>query len=121
MTEQRQPTGAVRRLVFENAINGVQVADIMVAFLLSEAEVNAAVDFVGRKITEYRFRRCMPPLTYETPYERALNRYALLETLRKLGDQYLSSSLLIPKIGVHKLTDLGQAKEATRKVGASSE
>ncbi len=111
-------TGAMRRLVFENAINGVPIADIMVAFSLSELEARAAIAFVGKKIAEYRFRRMQPPLRYETPIDIALNRHALLEALTRLGDKYLDSSLIIPKVGVQGVASVPEAKEAARKVRA---
>lgn len=108
--------GEQRRLIFENAINGVPVEDLMVAFSRSELEVNREIAFVAKKIKEYRFRRAMPPLACETDTDRRWNRRPLLDTLSKLGNVYLSTSLLIPKLAVQNVENAGHAKEAARRV-----
>lgn len=112
------PAGERRRLIFENVVTGVPIADIMAAFSLSALEVEQDVAFVSRKLKEYRFRRAMPPLACETPFDRSLNRRALLDTLRRLGNVYLSSPFLIPKVGIHSVDSVAQAKQAARQVGA---
>lgn len=111
--------GTRRRLVFENVANGVPREAIMAAFLLSEAELDADFKFVGQKIAEYRFRRVQPPLRWETYLDLCLNRAALLDNLRRLGDNALSTALIIPKIGVHNVENVAQCREAARKVRAS--
>jgi len=119
MTQEPINVGLRRQLVFENAVIGVPIADIMAAFSLSELEVQQDIAFVRRKLTEYRFRRAMPPLACETAFDIALNRRPLLDTLRKLGEKYLSSDLLIPRIGVHKVSSPADLRDAGRKVQAT--
>jgi hypothetical protein len=55
MTEN-ESLGCDRRLIFENVANGVPIETIMATFLRSRLEVQKEVEFVARKITEYRFR-----------------------------------------------------------------
>ncbi len=110
--------GQQRRLVFENVCNGVPVPAIMQTFKMSQFEVEQAVAFVAKKIKEYRFRRHMPPLECDNDFDRRWNRRALLETLRKLGDTYLSSALLLPKVEVQRITTPEELRRAGRQVRA---
>jgi hypothetical protein len=109
--------GQDRRLIFENVANGVPIQQVMSVFRRSEKEVMDEVVFVGKKISEYRFRRHMPPLGCSTLTELRIHRVALLETLRKLGDIYLGTSLLIPKIHVGSLDDHHVVQEAEHRTG----
>jgi len=110
--------GQQRRLIFANVANGVPMPQIMAAFRLSEAEVWREVEFVGRKIREARHLTRMPPV--ETRGHQAIrrNRLVLLETLRQLGNAYLSTSLLIRNIGVQDLDSQAVIKEAAEHVKA---
>jgi hypothetical protein len=112
MTQQLERLGEERRLIFENVANGVPIQQVMSVFRRSETEVMREVSFVGRKIAEYRFRRHLPPLACATLNEIRWNRLALLDTVRKLGNTYLSSSLLLPKIHTGQLTDPHVVREA---------
>jgi len=109
--------GEERRLIFQNVANGVSIEKIMATFRRSEKEVWDEVEFVGRKIREYRFRRHLPPLENQGIRAIQLNRRALLETLDKLGPNYLDSELIIPKISVQKLDSPGMIKEAAQRTG----
>ena len=109
--------GEERRLIFQNIANGVPLEKVMVAFCRSEKEVWDEVEFVGRKIREYRFRRHLPPLEHQGIRAIGLNRKALLETLSKLGPEYLVSDLVLPKIVVQKLDSPGTIKEAGQRSG----
>ena len=109
--------GEERRLIFQNVANGVPVEKIMVAFLRSEKEVWDDVEFVGRKIREYRFRRHLPPLEHQGIRAIRLNRKALLETLSKLGAEYMISDLVLSKITVQQLDSPGTIKEAAHRIG----
>lgn len=115
--ERLKKLGADRRLIFENVANGVPMEGVRAAFQRSQTEVDRELTFVGRKIKEYRFRRHQPPVPCDTVQEMRWNRVVLLETLRKLGDEYMMSSLIIPNVGVQTLNDISTLREATRKVG----
>lgn len=109
--------GEDRRLIFQNVANGVPIQQVMSVFQRSEKEVMDDVVFVGKKIAEYRFRRHMPPLGCHTLNELRIHRVALLETLRKLGDAFLGTSLLIPNIHVGSLDDRHVIEEAEHRSG----
>lgn len=109
--------GEERRLIFQNIANGVPMESIMAAFRRSEKEIWDEVEYVGRKIREYRFRRHMPPLEVQGIRAIRLNRLALLETLEKLGPEYLASDLVLPKITIQSLDSPGMIKEASRRTG----
>lgn len=115
--------GERRKLIFENYANGVDIPEIMLAFYMSRAEVEAAILFVAKKIKEYRFRRCVegsqhaaPPIPCETMTDIRNNRRALLLTLEKLGPQYLSSELILPKITIQKVDHPAMLREATDRL-----
>src|SRR6516162_6942448 len=102
---QDNTTGAERRLMFQNYANGVDIEAMKVPFGRSAAEIEREISFVAKKIKVYRFRRCAdgsayaaPPVACDTLADIRLNRLALFDTLAKLGDAYLSSALLLPKI-----------------------
>lgn len=90
----------------------------MQTFKLSQLEVEQVVVFVAKKIKEYRFRRHMPPLECDNEFDRRWNRRALLETLRKLGDTYLSSELLLPKVEVQRINTMSDLRKAGRSIRA---
>jgi hypothetical protein len=116
--ELGEALGQTRRLIFENVANGVPMPKIMAAFRRSEAEVWQEVEFVGRKIREARFRTQMPPVEHQGLAAIRFNRKVLLETLRQLTDAYLSSGLIIPKIGVQSLDSPAVIREAAQRVKA---
>ncbi len=108
--------GERRKLIFANVANGVEYEDIMAAFQMSRLEVDQDVQFVAKKIREYRFRRGLPPLFCDTVPDIRYNRLALLDTLKKLGPKYLSSDLVLPKISIQKLDNPGMAAEAAHRI-----
>lgn len=125
MQETGTTLGEERRLIFENFANGVDIEALKATFKRSAGEIEADIAFVARKITEYRFRRCAdgsryaaPPVACGTPADIRLNRLALLDTLGKLGDRYLSSPLLLPRIGVQKVDHPSMLKDAQRRMHA---
>jgi hypothetical protein len=109
--------GEERRLIFENVANGVPIEQIMVAFRRSEADVMREVEFVARKLREYRFKRRLPPLACGTIKEIRWNRPALLDTVTKLGPRYLSSSLELPTIYIEQLDHPGTIREVEHRTG----
>lgn len=119
MTETDLRTlGQTRRLIFENVANGVPMEQVRVAFRRSQVEVDSDLRFVASKIREARFRTQMPPIACDEVAEIRLNRFALLETLRQLSDDYLASGLVIPKIGVQAIDSPGLLRDAAQHVHA---
>jgi hypothetical protein len=116
--DERLKRGSERRLIFENVANGVPMEKIKAAFRRSEEEVWREVEFVGRKIREARFRTRMPPLENQGIKAIRFNRLPLLETLGQLTDEYLSTDLILPKIGVEKLDSVNVIREAAQRVKA---
>lgn len=110
--------GQERRLIFENVANGVPIEQIMTAFRRSEAEVWREVEFVGKKIREARFKCQLPPIDHQGIAAIRRNRLPLLEALAQMRDQYLSSDLILPKIGVQALDSPGIIREAAQHVKA---
>lgn len=104
--------GEDRRLIFVNVANGVPIPQVMSVFRRSQKEVDDEVRFVARKICEYRFRAKLPPLACSTLTEISWNRLALLETVSKLGSNYLGTSLILPKIYSGDLNDPHVRQEA---------
>jgi len=118
-------TGERRRLIFENYANGVDIEEMKQPFARSAAEIENEIHFVARKIKEYRFRRCAdgsphaaPPVACDSLAEIRVNRLALLDTLRRLGDTYLSSPLLLPKVHVQKVDHPAMLAEARQRMQA---
>jgi hypothetical protein len=119
----RDNLASERRLIFENIANGVPVETLMTAFRRSRLEIQKEVEFVANKIREYRFRRLsagsvharhmVPCGTYA---EIRANRHSLLETLRKLGPESLSSPLLISRIETQKIDSDEAIEEVTHRV-----
>ena len=117
VVDPRLKRGEERRLIFTNIANGVLMEKVMAAFSRSEKEVWDEVEFVGRKIREYRFRRHLPPLEHQGIRAIRLNRKALLETLSKLGPEYMISDLILPNITVQNLDSPGMIKETAERAG----
>ena len=124
--------GSERRLIFENVANGVPIETIMATFRRSRLEVQQDVEFVAKKITEYRFRRltdgptkkgapatARPLVPCSTYADIRLHRVNLLETLSKLGDRYLSSPLLLPKVTIQKVDSPDAVREVSHRVNHS--
>jgi hypothetical protein len=116
--EDQTRTGERRKMIFANVANGVEIPQIMKAFRLSETEVWADLQFVSRKIREYRFRRLLPPLASDNVRDIRWNRQALLETLECLGPVYLSSELILPRIEVQQIDSPSMARDAAQRAGA---
>jgi|ERR1700733_5666548 len=123
MEADRIQLAASRRLIFENVANGVPVEKIMATFQRSRLEIQKDVEFVANKIREYRFRRLaigsmharhmVPCGTYA---EIRANRHSLLETLRKLGPESLSTPLIISRIETQKIDSDEAIEEVTHRV-----
>ncbi|MGD0144680.1 MAG: hypothetical protein ABSC92_16130 [Rhizomicrobium sp.] len=124
--------GEERRLIFENVANGVPIETIMAAFRRSRLEIQKEVEFVARKITEYRFRRltdgptkkgapatARPLVACGTYADIRFHRVNLLETLSKLGNLYLSSPLLLPKVTIQKVDSPDAVREVSHRVNHS--
>lgn len=110
--------GQERRLIFENVANSVPMDQVRSAFRRSQTEVERELRFVARKIREARFRTRMPPLACDDIRDIRWNRRALLETLRHLSDDYLSTELVLPNIGVQDIDSPGMLRDAARHVHA---
>jgi len=120
---ERERLASDRRLIFENVANGVAIETIMAAFRRSRLEVQKDVEFVANKIREYRFRRLaigsaharhmVPCGTYA---EIRANRHSLLETLRKLGPEALSSPLVISRIETQRIDSDEAIEEVAHRV-----
>lgn len=115
--------GEERRFIFENYANGVDIDDMKAVFHRSAEEIEREIFFVAKKIKEYRFRRmseasphAAPVVACDTLVDIRLNRLALLDTLRKLGNTYLSSAILIPKVNLQKIDNSKMLKEANQRM-----
>lgn len=117
--------GEERRFIFENYANGVDLEDLKSVFHRSAAEVEAEIFFVAKKIKEYRFRRisqgsphASPVVQCDTLIDIRMNRLALFDTLRKVGNVYLSSVLILPKVNVQNVNHPSMLKEANQRMSA---
>lgn len=124
--DSRESLGQTRRLIFQNYANGVDVEAMKAPFRRSAAEIEREIAFVAKKIKEYRFRRCAEgsphaaaPVACDTLLDIRLNRLALLDTLRRLGDLYLSSELILPRIVLQKVDSPEALREAGHRVNAA--
>lgn len=115
--DDRLKLGEDRRLIFQNVANNVPTENIMAAFLRSEAEIWREVDFVSRKIREYRFRRHLPPLETQGIRAIQLNRKALLDTVDKLGPEYLASDLILPQVHIETLDHPSKLLDVKHRMG----
>lgn len=106
-----------RRAIFINVANGVPMDRVRAAFGRSQTEIDREVRFVGRKLREARVRTRMPPLACDDVRDIRWNRRALLDTLRQLSDDFLSTELSLPNIGVHKIDTPDNLHEAARQAG----
>lgn len=128
--EERLRLGQSRRMAFLNFCNFVPKEEIAVSLLISVQEVERALMFVARKISEYRHRRCirpnpeqgmLPPIPCDSEAEILQNRRALLWTLDYITDDALSTELLLPNLR-SQIVDASRPKdvmEAARAVRAS--
>lgn len=112
-----------RRLIFMNYANGVDIEAMKAPFGRSAVEIEREIFFVAKKIKEYRFRRCAdgspyaaPPIACDTLVDIRLNRLALFETLGKLGDGYLSSALLLPRIALQKVDSVEAVRDVSHRM-----
>lgn len=105
--EERLLLGSNRRFAFLNFCNFIPKEDIAVTLTMSVQEVERALVFVARKISEYRHRRCirphpeqgvLPPIPCDNEDEILQNRRALLWTLDFITDETLSTELLLPDL-----------------------
>ena len=99
----RRARGAARRLAFQNIANGVPLERVMADLRLSELEVDQALRFVARKITEHLFLRRQPPIACDGAKAIRFNRRPLLAVLARIGDLDLSSELILGRITLQAL------------------
>jgi hypothetical protein len=125
--EERLRLADDRRLIFENFCNLVPVEAMAEPFARSIEEIEREILFVGRKIREYRHRRCLRPnpqqgmlvpLACETLEDILLNRDLLVRTLLFIGPQTLSSELLLPNLRTHMIENADHLREAARTIRA---
>lgn len=96
MTEdERRALGATRRLAFQNVANGVPPEHVCAALRLSQLEVDQAVAFVGRKITQHLVLRRQPTIPCHNLTAIRFNRRTLLAVLARIGDLDLSTELIL--------------------------
>jgi hypothetical protein len=100
---ERRALGGRRRLVFQNIANGIPVERVMADLRLSELEVEQALRFVGRKITQHLVLRRKPPIECEGVAKIRFNRKALLAVLSRMGDLDLSTDLILGRITVQAM------------------
>lgn len=112
-----------RRLIFENVANGVATEQIMAAFRRSRIEVQKEIEFVARKIREYRFKRLSAGSAHarhlvpcDTYAEIRAHRRTLLETLSKIGPETLASDLTLPPIRSHRIESDSDVEEVAHRV-----
>lgn len=121
--------GRERRLIFENIANGVPAENVMVAFKRSRLEIQQEVEFVMKKITEYRWRRltggatrpgtpatARPLVKAETYAEIRQKRGNLLETLRKLTDVNLGTALVLPSVNILTVDSIDAVQEVQHRM-----
>jgi hypothetical protein len=127
MNDERLRLADDRRLIFENFCNLVPVEAMAETFARSVDEIEREILFVGRKIREYRHRRCLRPnaqqgmlvpLACETLDDVLLNRDLLARTLQFIGPETLSSELLLPNLRTHTIENIDHLKEAARTIRA---
>lgn len=101
--EDRRALGQTRRLVFQNVANNVPPERVGQVLFLSALEVEQALAFVGRKITEYLVLRRQAPIPCHDLRMIRLHRRELLAALSKIGDLDLSSDLLLAKVTIQNI------------------
>jgi hypothetical protein len=117
MTEaERRALGQTRRLVFQNIANGVPPERLRAAMQLSELEVDQALRFVRRKITEYLVLRRQAPIACDDVRAMRRNRRTLLGVLARIGDLDLSTELLLTKITTQPLDHPEMLEGAKRRM-----
>lgn len=126
MDEVDEKLGEERRLIFENYANGVDIEQLKTPFKRSAAEIEAEIYFVAKKLREYRFRRMAEGSKFaqgavpcDTLIDIRIHRMALFDTLRKVGNRYLSSPLLLPKVQVQAMNHPSMVREAAQRVKLS--
>lgn len=104
MTEdERRALGLTRRLAFQNIAMGIPREQVMAELKLSQLEVDQAVAFVGKKITEYLVLRRQPPIDCMTIGSIRWHRKALLAVLSRIGDLDLSTQLTLGRVLVQAI------------------
>ena len=117
MTEdERRALGQTRRLAFANTANGVPAEQIGKALGLSPLELDQAVGFVARKITEHLVLRRQAPIPCADLREIRWNRRDLLAVLGRIGDLDLSTSLILKPITIQAIDHPEMVQGAQRKM-----
>lgn len=114
--EERRALGKSRRLVFQNVANGVPPERVGADLRLSQLEVEQAVRFVTKKITEHLVLRRQPPIPCDDVRAIRWNRRALLGVLAKIGDLDLSTQLILSKITVQAFDHPEMIEGAQRRM-----
>lgn len=128
--EERLRIGQNRRMAFLNFCNFIPKEEIGPELepKMSVQEVERALQFVARKISEYRHRRCiqpnpeqgmLPPIPCDNEEEIIINRNALLWTLDYISDETLSTELLLPNLRAQVVDSAQGVMEAARAVRAA--
>ena len=117
MTEaERRLLGQTRRLAFQNIANGVPMERVMEDMRLSQLEVEQALRFVARKITEHLVLRRQPPIDCGDLRAIRWNRKALLGALSCIGDIDLSTDLILGRILVQAMDHPEMIEGAKRRM-----
>lgn len=117
MTEaERRELGQTRRLVFQNVANGVPDERIRADLQLSQLEIDQAVRFVCKKITEHLVLRRQPPIACTLAREIRWNRKRLLAVLARIGDLDLSTDLILSRITVQAMDHPEMIEGAGRRM-----
>lgn len=114
--EERRALGRTRRLVFQNIANGVPVERVGEDLRLSRLEIDQALRFVTRKITEHLVMRRQPPIACGDLRAIRWHRKALLGVLARIGDLDLSTDLILSKITVQAFDHPEMIEGAQRRM-----
>ena len=118
MTEaERRSLGETRRLVFQNIARGLPVERVMADMRLSQLEVDQALRFVARKITQHLVLRRQPTIPCESQSAIRFHRKRLLPVLACIGDLDLSTDLILSKITTQTIDHPEMIEGMSRRMG----
>ena len=113
-------TSRIRRHVFQNVCNGVPRDQIRESLHVTDLEIDQAVAFVGKKITQHLIQRRQPPIECLTERDIRWNRLPLLMLLARIGDLDLSTGLVLRKMLVQALDHPEMIDGAQRRLAEAS-
>ncbi|HEY2178098.1 MAG TPA: hypothetical protein VGH15_05900 [Caulobacteraceae bacterium] len=114
---ERRALGLTRRLAFENIARGLPMERVQADLKLSQLEVEQAVAFVARKLTQHLVLRRQPPIACDCISAILRNRKRLLILLARLGDLDLSTDLILGKITIQRLDHPEMLQGVSRRMG----